>query len=103
MFPEEEGALDGIVMRKTNIVLSKARVKGGLHQPLVCILAVPVAECKNRLNGQSVTLDWSNEALEKIEQFVDVIAKGAQDAALVAWITVWPGCLLVSSWSKFGD
>jgi hypothetical protein len=92
--------LDGVVQEEMNVGLGKAGVKSWLDQPKVCVLVMLVAACKKWVNWQSVALDWCNEALEEMEQFVDVIAKGAEDAAMVAGIMFWPGCLLVGCWPK---
>jgi hypothetical protein len=92
--------LDGVVWGEANVDLGEARVKSWLDQPNVCVLAMLVAACKKWANWQSIALDWCNEVLEEIEQFVDVVAKGAEDAALVAGIVFRPGCLLVGGWPK---
>ena len=100
VFPEREGALDSVVWGETNAGLGKARVKCWLDQPEVLELVLLVDTCKKWSKGQSVSLDWCNEAFEEMEQFVDVVTEGAEDAALVVGIVFRPGCLLVGSWSE---
>ena len=35
-----------------------------------------------------------------MQQFVDVVAEGAEDIALVVRIVVWPCCFLVGGWAE---